>query len=76
MGDEILRESRGMFIANCYANYFMSLLPHLLLRRLMIVYIQYVLFARHMSNRLSSEKIKKSQTLWKIVSEFTQLESP
>ena len=29
-----------------------------------------------MSNRLSAEKIKKSQTLGKIVSEFTQSESP
>ena len=29
-----------------------------------------------MSNRPSAEKIKKSQALWKIVSEFIQSESP
>ena len=35
-----------------------------------------VLFARRMSTRLSAVKIKKSQTIQKIVSEFTKSESP
>ena len=38
--------------------------------------VQYVLFDRRMSNRPSAEKIKKPQTLQKIVSEFIQSESP
>ena len=44
----------------------MNLPLHLLLKHLMIVY-NYVLFARHMLNRRSTENIKKSQTLRKIV---------
>ena len=61
-------------IANYYAHYFMNLPSHLLLKRLMIVYN--ILFDRRMSNSPSAEKIKKPQTLRKVVSKIIQSESP
>ena len=39
-------------------------------------FVQNVLIARHMSNRPSAEKNKKSEALQKIASEFLKSESP
>ena len=60
--------------ANYYVHYFMNLLP--LTSKMPHDWVQYVLFARCMSNRPSIGKIKKLQTLQKVVSKFIQSESP